>query len=130
MIASAFTLFFGGTYIEALCALFIGASVRFISLFSEKTVKNLILSKLLGTFFVTLVAFLCVRLHIVSSADKIIIGNVMLLVSGIGFTTALRDLFTGDSVTGVLRLLEAVLTAIALAAGYFLAVFLTGGAAL
>ena len=53
----------------------------------------------------------------------------MLLVSGIGFTNALRDLFSGDSVTGILRLLEAVLTALALAAGYFLVVFLTGGGA-
>lgn len=129
-IAGAFTLFFGGTPMQALFAFFIGAGVRLFSLLSEKTVKNTILSKLLGAFFVTLSAFVLVRVGWVGSSDEIIIGNVMLLVSGIGFTNALRDLFTGDSVTGILRLLEAVLTAIALAAGYFLAVFLTGGAAL
>ena len=130
VIAAAFTLFFGGSLLEALLSFFIGAGVRLLSLLSEKTVGNVILSKLLGSFFVTLAAFLFVRLGFAASGDKIIIGNVMLLVSGLGFTNALRDLFMGDSVTGILRLLEAVLTAIALAAGYFLAVFLTGGAAL
>ncbi len=130
VIAASFTLFFGGTPFEALLSFFIGAGVRLVSLLSEKTVGNVILSKLLSSFFVTLASFLFVRLGLSASSDEIIIGNVMLLVSGIGFTNALRDLFTGDSVTGILRLLEAVLTAIALAAGYFLAVFLTGGVAL
>lgn len=128
-IAAAFTLFFGGTPLQALFSFFIGAGVRLVSLLCEKTVKNLILSKLLGALFVTLSAFFLARHGWVQNSDKIIIGNIMLLVSGIGFTNALRDLFTGDNVTGMLRLLEAVLTALALAAGYFLVVFLTGGAA-
>ncbi len=128
-VAATFTLFFGGTPVQALFSFFIGAGVRLVSLLCEKTVKNAILSKLLGSFFVTLSAFVLARLGLVSSSDEIIIGNVMLLVSGIGFTNALRDLFIGDNVTGILRLLEAVLTALALAAGYFLVVFLTGGAA-
>ena len=58
--------------------------------------------------------------------EPISIGNIMLIISGIGFTNALRDLFVGDSIAGVLRLLEAVLTAIAIAAGYFVFVFLRG----
>ena len=129
IIAASFTLFFGGTPRQAFFSFFIGAGVRLVSLFCEKTVKNAILSKLLGSFFVALASFALVRLSVVPSSDEIIIGNIMLLVSGIGFTNALRDLFSGDSVTGILRLLEAVLTALALAAGYFLVVFLTGGGA-
>ena len=128
VIAAAFTLFFGGTVMQAFFSLFIGAGVRLMVVLSEKTVKNMILSKLVSAFFVTLCAFLLVRLGLVPRSDEIIIGNIMLLVSGIGFTTALRDLFVGDSVTGILRLLEAVLIAAALAAGYLLVVFLTGGA--
>ena len=48
----------------------------------------------------------------------------------LGFTNALRDLFTGDSIAGILRSLEAVLSAVGIAAGYFLFVFITGGAAI
>ena len=52
--------------------------------------------------------------------DTVIIGNVMPLIPGIGLTNALRDLFIGDSIAGVLRFIEAMLAAIAIAAGYFL----------
>ena len=58
--------------------------------------------------------------------DKLIIGNIMTLIPGIGLTNALRDLFTGDSIAGLLRSIEAVLTAFAIAAGYFLVIVLGG----
>ena len=48
------------------------------------------------------------------------IGIIMTLIPGIGLTNALRDLFTGDSIAGLLRSIEAALTALAIAAGYFL----------
>lgn len=50
----------------------------------------------------------------------------MTLIPGIGLTNALRDLFTGDSIAGILRSIEAVLTALAIAAGYFLVAVLGG----
>lgn len=128
LVAAAFTVFFGGSLVQAAFALLVGLGVRLVALLSDRTVRNLILSKLLCSFFVALVSFLLVRLGLVSRSDEIIIGNIMLLIQGVGFTNALRDLFTGDSVTGILRLLEAVLSAAAIAAGYFLVVFLTGGA--
>ena len=52
--------------------------------------------------------------------DKVIIGNIMTLIPGIGLTNAIRDLFTGDSIAGLLRSIEAVLTALSIAAGYYL----------
>ena len=48
------------------------------------------------------------------------------MIPGIGLTNALRDLFTGDSIAGLLRTIEAVLIALAIAAGYFLVAFLGG----
>jgi hypothetical protein len=36
-------------------------------------------------------------------------------------------MFTGDSITGILRSIEAVLLALAIAFGYILAAFLLGG---
>ena len=56
-----------------------------------------------------------------------IIGNIMSLIPGIGLTNALRDLFTGDSIAGLLRSIEALLIALAIAAGYFLSTVLMGG---
>lgn len=128
-IAGAFTLFFGGSLKQAAFSTLIGAVMRFVVLLSDSTVKNMIFSKFICSATLTASAFLLVRFGLVGRADEIIIGNIMLLISGIGFTNALRDLFTGDSITGILRFLEAVLCAAAIAAGYFLLVFVTGGAA-
>ena len=41
--------------------------------------------------------------------DKIIIGNIMLLIPGIALTTSLRDMINGDTISGLLGLSEAVL---------------------
>ena len=51
----------------------------------------------------------------------------MLIIPGLGFTNALRDLLVGDSIAGTLRLLEAALAAVSIAAGYFAFIFLAGG---
>jgi len=71
-------------------------------------------------------SFFAVKFGWITSVDKIIIGNIMTLIPGIGLTNALRDLFTGDSIAGLLRSIEAVLTALAIAAGYFLVAVLGG----
>lgn len=126
IIAGAFTLFFGGNIKESVISLIIGAIVRIIIYFFEMIISNKIFNKFLSTVIITLLTFLLLKCKIIMSADNIIIGNIMTLIPGIGLTNALRDLFTGDSIAGLLRLIEAVLMALAIAAGYFL-VTLWGG---
>ncbi len=126
-IGGSFTLFFGGDLPQFLVSFLVGALLRFAVFFADHTAGNPVFSKFLSSFLLTAMAFLFVRLGVISGADKVIIGNIMLLIPGIGFTNALRDLFMGDSIAGMLRLLEAILLAVALAAGYFLFVLATGG---
>lgn len=127
IIAGAFTLFFGGDLIQSLVSLVIGALVRLLLWVSDNTLKNKIFAKFITSFAATALAYLAVRMNITASVDEIIIGNIMTLISGIGLTTALRDIFTGDSITGILRSLESIISALAIAAGYF--VFVTIGGA-
>lgn len=126
VIAGAFTLFFGGTVRETLLSLLTGALVRGCTLWSEKTLPNKTFSKFFSAVLATFLAFLCVRAGWIDDVDKIIIGNIMTLIPGIGLTNALRDLFTGDGIAGILRCVEAALTALAIAAGYFLVAVLGG----
>ena len=49
------------------------------------------------------------------------IGNIMLFVPGIAFTNSLRDLFSGETITGLIRFFESLLLAILLALGFALA---------
>lgn len=128
LIAGSFTLFFGGTLMQMLFGALIGVGVCFVDAFSARVVKNTVFSKFLSSFFVAAASALVVFAGLAGRTDEMIIGNIMLLIPGIGFTNAFRDLFTGDSIAGSLRLLEAVLSAIAIAGGYFVLVFLTGGA--
>jgi uncharacterized membrane protein YjjP (DUF1212 family) len=48
-------------------------------------------------------------------------------VPGLSFGNALRDLLLGDLLTGLLGLLRALLIAVSIAFGFFLAFALTGG---
>ena len=58
--------------------------------------------------------------------DKIMIGNIMLVIPGIQLTTSLRDMINGDTISGLLNLSEAILKAISVALGFAL-VLLAGG---
>ncbi len=129
VIAGAFTLFFGGNLTEGTVSLFVGAVVCLVVLLADKSAMNAIFAKFLCCFVATGLAFIAVHLGIIQKVDMIIIGNIMTLIPGIGLTNALRDLFTGDSISGLLRSIEAVLIALAISAGYFLCAFIAGGAA-
>lgn len=128
VIAAAFALFFGGGVLEATVAFFIGGVLRCVALLSDKAEINTIFSKFLCTAICTALAFCAVKLRLVPTIDNIMIGNIMALIPGIGFTNAMRDLFMGDSISGILRTIEAVLIALAIAAGYFTVAFAFGGA--
>ena len=51
----------------------------------------------------------------------------MILVPGISFGTAMRDLLCGDLASGSLKTLQSVLQALMIAFGYVLAVGIVGG---
>lgn len=129
LVAFSFTLFFGGGIVEAIVAMLIGAVIRITLVFSEKLISNKMFSKFLSSLIATALSFVALAIGIIPDVDKVMIGNIMLLIPGIGLTNALRDLFSGDSIAGLLRTVEACLIALSIAAGYF-AVAVIGGALL
>lgn len=126
-ISGMFTLFFGSGIIEAVTSLIIGMLVRLIILLCDKIVKNRIFIKFLSALSATALSYLALKLGIIPTVDRVIIGAIMTLLPGIGLTTALKDLLVGDSIAGLLRTIEACITALAIAAGYFTIAYLTGG---
>ena len=54
----------------------------------------------------------------------------MLLIPGIAMTNSVRDMLTGDIVTGMLRLTNSLLQAAAIASGFALSIMLMGGGTL
>ena len=126
IIAGSFTIFFGGGFTEMIVSFFIGAAVRFGMLLCEMANLNKIFVKFVSSAIATFFAFVAVKFGVIDNVDKVIIGNIMSLIPGIGLTNALRDLFIGDSISGLLRSIEAALIALTIAAGYFLVVVLGG----
>lgn len=130
VISGSFCIFFGGrSWSEMVLASVIGAVVGLAGVGLDRINTNRILSRFLCSLLACGSALLLLRLKAVASADNIIIGNIMSLIPGIGLTNALKDLFIGDTVTGILRFMEAILLALAIALGFWAAVYLTGGAA-
>ncbi len=128
LIAGSFTLFFGArTPLEIIFSFLIGGIIGNINMFGEHFGLQKLMLKLICAFVACTLAFLVAKIPIIPTVDNIIIGNVMSLISGIGLTNALRDLFTGDVNTGILRLIDALLLAAVIAAGYILSALLMGG---
>lgn len=119
-ISAAFSVFFGGTWGDGvaalLCGLLLYASVEVCGrLRLQRIILNIVCSAIVG-----LCAVFLTSLGIGQSVDKIIIGNIMLLIPGIALTTSVRDMISGDTISGLLGLCEAVIRALAIAAGFAL----------
>lgn len=128
VISATFCVFFGGTAWDSLAAAISGLVVYFIQLFLKKLKMNGVLHSLLASAMTALVVVFLVKLGIGQTPANITIGNIMLLIPGVAFTTSLRDLTNGDTLSGLLGLSEAVIKAIAIAIGFAAVLVGIGGA--
>ena len=129
LIAFSFAVFFGGSLIDGLVAAPLGLGLRYLTWLLQRSGMNQIFSNVVASFLLAISALLLTRSGIGQDVNKIIIGNIMLLIPGIALTNSLRDMISGDIMTGMLRFFDAVLVAAAIAAGYILAAQVLGGAA-
>lgn len=124
--AAAFTVFFGGKLKESVIA---AAAALLICVF-ECHFAPVCPNKIIFNFFTSLVsgAAICLFCAVFKSFsyEKIIMGDLMLLIPGIAITNALRDVFVGDTVSGSMRFVESVFSTIGLAAGFMIPIFFTG----
>ena len=88
---------------------------------------NQIFTNVVASFFMCFAAIALTRAGLGKDVNQIIIGNIMLLIPGIALTNSLRDMISGDIMSGMLRFFDAVLVAAAIAAGYILAAQVWGG---
>ncbi|MBQ9701088.1 MAG: threonine/serine exporter family protein [Lachnospiraceae bacterium] len=115
--SAAFCFVFGGKIMDMLIALVVGFMLKsFLSLAESKQVSKFI-RHIIGSFLVTIIAVLSYRLLPGIQVDKVIIGSIMLLVPGVALTTSVRDFFGGDYLSGSIHLIDALLTAVCIAAG-------------
>jgi len=116
-ISLVFSVFFGGTLSDGVAACFCG----FLLFVCTKLLNCLQLQRIIHTIIASMCvgvgAVLLTSMGIGKSVDLIIIGNIMLLIPGISLTTSLRDMISGDIISGLLGLSDAVIRAVAIAVG-------------
>jgi len=127
VISAAFAVFFGGSWLDGIAALLSGLVVFFAQQVIGRLRMNSLLESLLVSAFTALAVVLLVHIGIGDSPAKITIGNIMLLIPGISFTTSLRDIINGDTISGLVGISEAVIKAIAIAIGFALVLVQFGG---
>ena len=67
--------------------------------------------------FVTALSLLPMCMGLPVSQDKIVIGCIMPLVPGLLLTNAIRDFFNVDFLSGVIHMVDALVTALCIAVG-------------
>ena len=121
---AAFTLFFGGDLKDALSAGLCALWVWLLDLLLKKLDLQRLFHAFLISFLAGAAAYLCVQAGVGSHPGKIMMGVIMVLIPGIAMTNSMRDVLIGDTISGILRLVEAVLIACAVAGGFALSLLL------
>lgn len=127
LISASFSLFFGGSGKDALVSAVVGIVLKCMSTGAKQLKINTFMTALLCSLTGGLLAICFVKLGVGDSASKISIGNIMLLIPGIALTNAMRDMFSGDTISGALRFTEAILLAMTIAFGFAVASLIGGG---
>ena len=118
-----FAVFFGGTLMDGVAA---GVIALLLTLFSRlRPIRiNGMVKSLISSFAAGVLSVLCVSVGFGDHVDKLIIGTLMLEIPGISFGNALRDLLSGDTLAGTMRLIQALLQTLMIALGYMAALTL------
>ena len=127
LVAGSFAVFFGGCWMDGLASALVGFGLRYATWLLQKARMNAIFTNVVASFAMSFAAIVMTRLGFGDHVNMIIIGGIMLLIPGIALTNSLRDMISGDIMSGLLRFFDAILMAAAIAAGYILAASLLGG---
>ena len=113
----AFGIFFGGNFVDALCGGVGGVAVGASVMFMDKLQANNFFKTLLASIPLALIPYALGALGICQRPDMATIGTVMVLVPGLLFTYAMRDIIYGDTNSGINRIVQVLLIAVAIACG-------------
>ena len=115
--AFGFCFLFGGSLTDAFCAGACGLVVGLINRIMDSLNTNQFVRTITASFFMAALAYGLGAFGIADNADAAIIGSLMLLVPGLLFTNAMRDIMSGDTNSGINRIMQVFLIAAAICLG-------------
>ena len=115
--ALGFCLFFGGSFTDALLSGLCGIVVGLILKWMDHLGANDFFRTIAAAFSMALLGYTMNALFPSIRSDCAIIGALMILVPGLLFTNAMRDIIYGDTNSGINRIVQVLLIAVAIALG-------------
>lgn len=117
--AAFFSLLFGGTGAVMLAAFLIGMAVQAVQPLFSRMTMGMLFGNFAGGLLTAVLARGIALLAPYGDVNAAIIGGIMPLLSGLLMTTAVRDTMYGDLISGVARVVEALLIAASVALGVY-----------
>ncbi len=108
---------FGGSFVDSAVAFIVGflfyASVVYLD---EKKLSRL-LTNIICSITMTVFSVIFTEIIGIGVMDRVMIGCLMPLVPGVSFTNSIRDIAAGNYISGLVRMVDAVLIAIGIGIG-------------
>ena len=120
---SGFAIFFGGTWRDSLGAGLCCLAVWFLNWFFKRGALQRLFHAFLVSFIAGALSYLMILLGLGEHPGQVMMAVIMVLIPGIAITNAMREVLISDTISGILRLVESLLIASAVAFGFALAMF-------
>lgn len=115
--ALGFCFLFGGGFADALVSGLCGLVVGLVTKWMDNLGANQFFRTIAAAFPMALLAYTMNALFPAIRSDCVIIGALMILVPGLLITNAMRDIIYGDTNSGMNRIVQVLLIAVAIALG-------------
>lgn len=125
--AGSHAVFFGGTFADGIMGALFGLFICFLQIKLPRICQNNMVFNLMASLLSGIAICAVTKFIPFVHTDKVMIGDIMLLIPGIAMTNAVRDILVGDTISGIMRLIESLLWAACLALGFMISIVLIGG---
>ncbi len=121
LISSSFTIFFGGSVLDAIVSGVIGILVAPIDRLLGVLQMNRFIRLGLCSFLCGIMAALSLKMGLPVSVSEIGIGNIMVFIPGVIFTYAIQEILANNTMSGFSKMIEAIVISMVIAAGFVVA---------
>ena len=112
-----FAVLVGGKFGDFIAAFIASYIAVFISDKIMARSRTVFTGNFIASMVVGIISVISFQIKLVDNLDNIIVGAALALVPGVAFTAGIRDFISGDLISGIARIGEAILVAIAIAFG-------------
>ena len=120
-------VFYGCDIRDAIIAVIVSIVIVAAGNWLAEREKNLLAYNLILSFIAEMIILLSVKFGFADHEERIMIGIVMLLISGLSTTNGIRDLLQKDFISGSINIMNSMLGASGIAFGTAITMILFGG---